>query len=224
MRACVMKTALMAIALSCGLASAVAKAQEEIAPPGGKGRVVMVLSGMSGPSHYHRVAEAIAQMGYDVLLYDGNAMAGSHGAALRSAVTAAPTVATHGLPGKIGLVGFSLGGGVALGYGSGWADSIAVDVDWYPATREIANVGGFAGRINVPTLMFAGEDDTFRDCCVISKARDIGTAATAAGVPFTLVTYPGVEHDFVIDGSHYNPTSYSDALTRTAAMLKQNLN
>jgi dienelactone hydrolase len=39
-----------------------------------------------------------------------------------------------------------------------------------------------------------------------------------------LVTYPGVEHDFVVDGGHYNAMAYSDALTRTAAMLKQNLN
>jgi dienelactone hydrolase len=202
--------------------TALASAQEEIAPPQGKGRLVMVLSGASGPEHYHKVAEVIASQGYDVLLYDGNAMAGSHGAALKAAVAAAPGIATHALPGKMGLVGFSLGGGIALGYAPGWTDSIATVVAWYPATREIANEAGWAARIAMPVLMFAGESDSYRDCCVIAKAHALADAAKSDS--FTLITYPDTDHDFVINGSHYNPKSYVDAIQRTAAFLKQNLN
>jgi hypothetical protein len=83
-----------------------ATAQEEIAPPQGAGRIVIVLSGASGADHYRQVAQVIAKQGYDVLLYDGNAMAGSHGDALKAAVAAAPQLATHALPGKIGLSDF----------------------------------------------------------------------------------------------------------------------
>ena len=38
--------------------------------------------------------------------------------------------------------------------------------------------------------MFAGESDTYRDCCLIATARAIAAAADAAKVPFELVTYP----------------------------------
>jgi dienelactone hydrolase len=70
--------------------------------------------------------------------------------------------------------------------------------------------------------MFAGEDDSFRDCCVIAKAHALADAARSAS--FTLITYPDTEHDFVINGSHYNAKSYGDAIQRTTAFLKQNLN
>jgi Mrp family chromosome partitioning ATPase len=49
-----------------------ARAQQEFPPPQGKGRVVVVSSGMSGPAHYTQVASEIAALGYDVLLVDGN--------------------------------------------------------------------------------------------------------------------------------------------------------
>ena len=182
----------------------------------------MVLSGASGPEHYRQVARIIAQQGYDVLLYDGNAIAGSHGESLKTAVAAAPELAKHAVPGKIGLVGFSLGGGIALGYAPVWSDRIATVVAWYPATREIANASAWASRIALPMLMFAGEADDYRNCCMIAKAHELADAAKAAS--FQLVTYPDTEHDFVIGGSHYNAKSYDDAMQRTAAFLKQNLN
>ena len=49
-----------------------ARAQKEFPPPQGKGRVVVVSSGASGPEHYETVSRAIAQLGYDVVLFDGN--------------------------------------------------------------------------------------------------------------------------------------------------------
>jgi len=62
------------LSLACGIlavlavfaASPFARAQEEFPPPQGKGRLVVVSSGMSGPEHYKTVARAIAQLGYDV--------------------------------------------------------------------------------------------------------------------------------------------------------------
>jgi dienelactone hydrolase len=39
----------------------------------------------------------------------------------------------HALPGKVALVGFSLGGGMCLYYGTQWPDLVTGAVVWYPA-------------------------------------------------------------------------------------------
>lgn len=110
---------------------------------------------------------------------------------------------------------------MCLYYGTQWPDLVTGAVVWYPATTFIRDVPGFVSRLKVPVLMFAGEDDTFRNCCLVTKARTLAEAATASHLPFELITYPNTEHDFIIGGDHYNPQSYSDALQRTAAKLKE---
>ena len=205
------------------IASAPAYAQQEIPPPQGQGRVVIVSSGQSGMAHYEAVSRAIAAQGFDVVLYDGNAMEGSRGATLKAAIPQALAL-PHALPGKVALVGFSLGGGISLAYGPQWVQDVAVVIVWYPATSMFKDIPGFAGRLKVPVLMFAGESDTYKDCCLIDTARTLGAAASGAGQVFELVTYPKTEHDFVDGGSHYNPAAYKDALAKTVAKLKQALN
>lgn len=209
-------------AFICVAASAVAYAQQEFPPPQGKGRVVVVISGMSGPEHYATVSLEIAQLGYDVVLFDGNAMEGTHGEALRAAIPQAQQM-PHALPGKVAMVSFSLGGGLSLYYATQWPDLVTGLVAWYPATTFIKDVPGFVERLKVPVLMFAGEKDTYRDCCLITNARALAAAAGAGGHPFELVTYPKTDHDFVKDGAHYNAGSYADAFQRTSARLKEYL-
>src|ERR1700760_1073388 len=150
------------VALAAVCLSPIATAQTEFAPPQGKGRVVIVASGQSGPTHYQTVAKDIAKLGYDVILYDGNSFEGSKGEALKQAVAAGPSAA-HALPGKVAVVGFSLGGGMALAYASRWPDLVAVDVDWYPLTSELKDLPVFAAGIRVPVLMFAGEADVYKN-------------------------------------------------------------
>jgi dienelactone hydrolase len=209
-----------ALAMIGGLAvGGQAAAQTEFPPPQGKGPIVVVASGMSGPEHYSAVARDIAQMGYDVVLFDGNTMEGTHGAGVKSAILEAQQ-APHGLPGKVALVGFSLGGGLSLYYGAQLPDLVVGTVVWYPATTFIKDVPGFVARLQTPVLMFAGESDTYRDCCLVDKARILAQAAQAGGKAFELVTYPDTDHDFVKGGSNYNPRSYADALQRTGARLK----
>jgi dienelactone hydrolase len=195
-------------------------AQQEFPPPQGKGRVVVVISGKSGPAHYQFAASQIAQLGYDAVLFDGNQIEGTQGAALRTAIQQAQGM-PHALPGKVGLVGFSLGGGMVLFYGSQSPDLASVVVAWYPATSFIRDIPGFVSRLRTPVLMLAGEDDTYRGCCLIGTARAL--AAAAAGRPFQLVTYPNTQHDFVYGGEHYNPQAYTDSMQRTAAELAQYL-
>jgi len=198
----------------------VAHAQQEFPPPQGKGRVVVLSSGMSGPEHYKQVAAEIAQLGYDVVLFDGNAEEGTHGDGLKTAIQQAMAM-PHALPGKVALVGFSLGGGMSLYYGTQWGDQVAGAVVWYPANKFIRDVPGFAGRLQVPLVVFAGGKDHFRDsCCAADMDTKLQDAAKAAGKSFDLTVYPEANHDFVKGGDHYDAQAYEDALKRTADALK----
>ena len=197
-----------------------AVAQQEIAPPQGKGRVVVFVSGVAGPKHDQALSEAIAALGYDVYVCDGRQIAKSPGASLRAAIQAAQQ-SPHALPGKVALVGVSIGGGFSLALGSEWPDVVAVDIVWYPATGFASRLPGFARRMSVPVLMFAGESDHFENCCLIETARAIESSAKANNAPFELVTYPGADHDFIKGGRNYNPAAYADALNRTAVKLKE---
>jgi dienelactone hydrolase len=199
-----------------------ADAQEEFPPPQGKGPVVVVVSGQMGAAAYRLPAQQIAALGYDVVLLDGNDMIGSQGKALMTAVQKAQSAA-HGLPGKVAVVGFSMGGGVALFFATRWADLVSVVVVWYPVTNPNGNMSAFAAVIKVPVLMFAGESDHMQNCCLISTARKIAAAASAAGAPLTLVTYPNVGHDFVLQGSNYDAGAASDSWQRAKAELAQYL-
>jgi len=210
---------LTASLLAAVLIAPCALAQEEIAPPQGKGHVVVFVSGIMGPKHDKALSEAIAALGYDVYVCDGRQIAKMPGGNLRAAIQAAQQL-PHALPGKVALVGISLGGGFSLALGSEWPDLVAVDIVWYPATGFAARLPGFTRRMSVPVLMFAGESDHFENCCLIETARAIETSAKANNAPFELVTYPGADHDFIKGGRNYNPTAYEDALNRTAVKLK----
>jgi dienelactone hydrolase len=205
------------------LASHGAIAQEEFPPPSGKGRVVLVASGATGMANYRDVARRIANLGYDAVLFDSNAWANAQDQGLRNAIAQAQRM-PHALPGKVGLVGFSLGGGYVLGYGTAWNDQVAVVAAWYPATTPFKDPPAWAGRVRVPTVMFAGENDTYHNCCLIDKARAIGQAAQAAGAPFELTTYPNTPHGFNLLGANYKAQATSDAFARTEAALKRNMN
>jgi len=178
-------------------------------------------SGMSGPEHYATAAKDVAALGYDVVLFDGNAMENTDGAGVTSAIAEAQK-APHGLPGKVALVGFSLGGGMILYYGVQHPDLAIGAVVWYPANAFIRNVPGFPAKLQMPLVAFAGGSDHYRnDCCTAAKDRVLADAATAAGKRFDLTVYPGADHDFVKGGSHYQAAAYADALQKTADALKQ---
>ena len=201
--------------------STVVFAQQEFPPPQGKGPVVVVASGLSGMSHYVRVSRDISALGYDVVLFDGESMEHTQGQAVHAAILQAQQM-PHALPGKVVVVGFSAGGGEAMYYASQWPDLVAGIVVWFPANSFIKNVPGFADRLQVPVLMFAGEKDHYRgNCCTADGARGLAAAAKADGKPFELYTYDKADHDFVRDGAHYNAEADTDAFQKTADKLKQ---
>lgn len=199
-----------------------AQAQVEIPPPQGKGPVVVVVSGKDGAGVYTPAAKRIAALGYDVLLLDGNDISGTDGDALQSAIEIAQ-VSPHALPGKVGVVGFSLGGGEALMYASRWPDLVSVVVVWYPLTTPITDVPGFVSGIKVPVLMFAGESDTYLRCCLIGTARKLALAASFQGAPLRVITYPHAVHEFIFPDARYNAAATADSWKRAQAELARYL-
>jgi dienelactone hydrolase len=214
------------------LAPRLATAQEEIPPPAGKGKLVVVLSGAGGSGSIRDVAVRIAGAGYDVALFDSNAIV-----AARQSGQARPICASlmasiakarqmpHALPGKYAVVGFSLGGGLAFGFDCPFTDEPAVVAAWYPVTSEIKDVTAFARRIKVPVVMFAGTADEYKFCCMIGKAREIAAAAKAANAPFEITTYQGAAHAFAqtTAAASFDRASTDDAFARTIAALKRYL-
>lgn len=203
-----------------GLAAAtVARAQQEFPPPQGKGRVVVLASGAAGPAHYTTVAREIAELGFDVVLYDGNQTAGTHGDAVQADILEAQRM-PHALPGRVALVGFSLSAGMFLYYGTQMSDLVAGAVLWYPENNFIHDTPGFVARLRVPLLLFVGTGNRSRAGGAVAKDRELAAAANAAGKPFELVAYPEAEGDFVKGGDRYRPEDYADAFKRMADRLK----
>jgi dienelactone hydrolase len=197
-----------------------ARAQQEFPPPQGTGRLVVVASGMSGPEHYKEISADIAKLGYDVVLFDGNGEENTQGKGVKRDIDKARTM-PHALPGKVALVGFSLGGGMDLYYGTQLPDDVAGVVVWFPANSFIKDVPGFANRLQVPLVVFAGGKDHFRDnCCTADKDSALQQAAKSAGKSFELTVYPDANHDFSKGGGNYNAKDNADAMQHTADALK----
>jgi dienelactone hydrolase len=200
--------------------SPAAQAQQEFPPPQGMGRLVVVASGLSGPGQYKEVSAEIASLGYDVVLFDGNGEENTQGKGVKRDIDKARTM-PHALPGKVALVGFSLGGGMDLYYGTQLPDDVAGVVVWFPANAFIKDVPGFANRLQVPLVVFAGGKDHFRDnCCAADKDSTLQQAAKSAGKSFELTIYPDANHDFNKGGNNYNPKDHADAMIHTADALK----
>jgi dienelactone hydrolase len=209
-------TATLAVIATCPCL----QAQQEFPPPQGMGRLVVVASGLSGPEHYTEVSAEIAKLGYDVVLFDGNGEENTQGKGVKRDIDRARTM-PHALPGKVALVGFSLGGGMDLYYGTQLPDDVAGVVVWFPANAFIKDVPGFANRLQVPLVVFAGGKDHYRDnCCAADKDSTLQQAAKSAGKSFELTIYPDANHDFNKGGNNYNPKDYTDALQHTADALK----
>jgi dienelactone hydrolase len=99
------------------------------------------------------------------------------------------------------------------------SDSVSAVVNYYPDTKSITNPGAFVSKMNVPTLIFAGVLDTYKDCCVIERARNLGAAAEAqAGggqVILRVVEYPNAGHGFCIKNSKaWRDNDAADAFRR----------
>jgi alpha-beta hydrolase superfamily lysophospholipase len=202
--------------------------QQEFTPKSGNGRVVVLISGRTGMPGYTMTAQQIADAGFDVVLVDGNDfwIKDTRRAwnMLKDVITRAQA-SSHALPGKIGVVAYSLGGATALGYATRMPELVATVVVGYPDTSFIKDPSEFVTKIKVPVLMFAGTADTYENCCLIEKARQLADAAKASSPPMlTLHEYNGVGHGFnLATAARKDQAAGQDALKRTIALLKEAL-
>jgi dienelactone hydrolase len=200
--------------------------QKEYELPKGKGRVVVVLSGHSGPDNYAYVAEDFAEQGYYAVLVDGNdfwVKSGGSEARLKGVITRSQQ-SPHALPGKVAVVGFSRGGGSTLTYATRMPELVSAVVVYYPATQHITNPDNFVSKIRVPTLMFAGGRDTYKNCCRIETARKLADAAkkSEGKVMLEVFEYPNAQHGFTVKSSKaWSPNDTADAFRRTLSHLRQ---
>lgn len=201
--------------------------QKEYEPSNGKGRVVIVLSGQTGVDNYRTFARELAKQGYYAVLFDGNDfwLKGGGGEALLKGVIARAQQSPHALPGKVGVMGFSLGGGVALAYATRDPELVSAVVTFYPLTNFIKDPDAFVTRIKVPTILFAAVRDTYKDCCLIETARKLSGAAKTRGEPAILevIEYPNADHGFNLSGKAWRSDDAADALRRALSHLGQYL-
>ena len=201
--------------------------QKEYLPKAGTGRVVVVISGQTGASNYTSISQDFADAGYYTVLVDGNDLwiKGGGGNALLQGVIARAQASPHAVAGKVGVVGFSLGGAAALTYAARMPEHVATVVVMYPLTSFIQNPGDFVGKIKVPVLMLAGTADTYKGCCTIEKARALAEAAKTdpdVAPLFVLHEYEGADHGFDMNTSHQRAL-VSDSRDRAIAQLRQYL-
>jgi dienelactone hydrolase len=204
--------------------SAAAQPQElrrEIFPPAlGKGAIVVVASGMSGTVAFRDFSSKLSELGCYTVLVDGNDVISS--AATLRKVIADSQSAPQAIPGKVALVGFSLGGVAVLLHSAPLKDQVSAVVAYYPAIDWfVSDITSLAAKLQTPVLLFAGEKDQNMGCCKIESMRALDAAPKA--VPFELVVYPNAGHAFNVHSlvSEYRAQDADDAWARTAAFLKR---
>ncbi|MEW6185933.1 MAG: dienelactone hydrolase family protein [Thermodesulfobacteriota bacterium] len=150
--------------------------QEVFTPTNEKGPIVILISGSSGFSQdYRRYAVEVAQLGYYTVLLNGkdfrtpiegdNEAAGHRDLAqkmdlLRDLIKKSQ-LSPKVLPGKVAVIGFSMGGGGALSYAAAMPDLVSAVIVYYPMTRDILDMQRFAANFQVPILVFAGGLDNY---------------------------------------------------------------
>ena len=204
--------------------------EREIFPPAhGKGAIVVVVSGQSDPAPYRDFSSKLAKNGYYTVLikaFDvlpGFGIRVPQGPANLRAVIADAQSAPKAIPGKVALVGLSLGGAAVLVHGGLLKDNVSAVVAFYPALTMIApqrDMKSLAASLQVPVLVMAGEKDDENGCCMINTIRELDAAPKA--VSLDLVVYPNAGHGFNLHDPRfvYRERDAADAWARTLAFLR----
>ena len=202
-------------------------------PTSGKGPGVLVIQEWWGlVPHIKRVADRFAAEGFTALapdMYHGKTADEPDGAgklfmALNIAQAekdlrgAATYLAQQSSTGKIGCVGFCMGGQLALFAGT-VNPNVGAVVDFYGVHP---NVKPDYSKLNGPVLGIFAEKDQF---VTPQTAREVDAAIKKAGKSSEIHIYPDVDHAFFNEDNAgaFNRSAADDAWRRTIAFFRQHL-
>jgi carboxymethylenebutenolidase len=211
------------------------KAQGYLARPDGGGvtRGVVVIQEWWGlADHIKDVTERFAKEGFTALapdLWDGKLtkrpdeagrmlMALDIDDASKKIAGAIAALHGHGVSGKVGVVGFCMGGQLALYSGGAYPDQVGAVVNFYGIHPKVTP--NYAA-MKAPLLGIFGEKD---ESVPPAKAQEIKASVEKAGGRAEIHIYPA-SHAFFNDTRPevYDETSAKDAWSRTLAFFRANL-
>jgi pimeloyl-ACP methyl ester carboxylesterase len=206
--------------------AAAGPAEIDLPASSGKGRIVVMLSGVDGTLAYVDYAAKVSKLGYYTVILDGkDILSGVQGSErLREAIIKAQN-SPNAVPGKVAVIGFSLGGGGALTYAERQPDLVSTVISYYPVTSFLTkqtDMKTFVGKFQVPLLVFAGAQDSYNDCCLLATIKAMQAAAKELGKSVELVVYPDAGHNFIKEPD-YNASDADDAWRRTGDVLNKYL-
>ncbi len=216
-----------ALGLTCACATMEGLSQRSYDPPSGRGPIVILISGASGPDQYRSYAAEVARLGYYAVLVDGNETNPADprvmGKSVLKRVIGKAQKSPNALPGKVTVIGFSMGGGGALSYATQMPDLVSAVIAYFPMTMHVQHMPTFAAGFKVPILVLAGGKDTYMNCCLIESMKDMEAAAKKGTAPFELVVYPEARHAFIWANvpEVYRAEDSADAWQRTIKILGQ---
>jgi carboxymethylenebutenolidase len=120
-------------------------------------------------------------------------------------------------PKKVGVVGFCMGGGLAVSHAAA-SDQVDATVAFYGMPRDLSVVE----RVKTPLLgLFAEHDHGITP----EMVKDFETRLEKSGVPHEVHVYPGTQHAFFNDARPhiYDPGAAQDAWERTLGWFQQHL-
>ncbi len=202
-------------------------------PAAGKGPGILVIQEWWGlVPHIKSVCDRFAAEGFSALapdMYHGKTasepdeagklfMALNIAQAEKDLAGAAKYLASQSSTSKLGVVGFCMGGQLAL-FAGATQPNIGAVVDFYGVHP---NVTPDYARLAGPVLGLFAEKDAF---VTPDTARGVEAAIKKAGKSVEIHIYPGVDHAFFNDDNPgaYNKPAAEDAWRRTLAHSRTNL-
>ncbi len=159
------------------------------------GPLVIMISGKSGKLLYGEFVKRLKGTGYRVILLDGNDFSLVKQKACEADLLTIIKDHSNASP-KAVIIGYSLGGAVALSCAGALSENVAGIITYYPATSFIADLDTCIEQLRVPVVVFQGEEDRYFNCCKVETIRHVHENAIKKGRTMELIVYPQAGHGF----------------------------